>query len=695
VAYASARERLADQVGIVASYEDMFGHMVHTTDETRSAILSALGYDTSSDRALDEELERRRLEQSRRLIAPVEVLPVDSQRVWQLRIRLPPRLEGTHFDFLLNVRCDDGTEASVEGRLLGGRRGTTTLRIPVSLGLGYHSIHLDVDAAGGELSSSQRRIVHPRSCLTVGEVLSERRVTGIWTNLYTLRSHRNCGVGDLTDLARLVDWAHDYEAEFVGINPLHSLRNRDGDVSPYRPTSRLFCNEIYVDVNAVPELSHCAEAQSTLASDEYSEACDRLRRGRFVEYESIAGLKLRLLDSLYESLLDHRDADAASRYRDFCDFKSASGRDLVRYATFRALEHSFLRSGLDTDWQSWPQAFHSPEATSVAEFRRVNHRQVDFHCYVQFELDRQLAVVSDLAHSAMAIGTYGDLALGSDPTGADAWAYQDLIIRGAHIGAPPDDFAAEGQDWGLPPLSPDRLRETGYDYWIKLLQSNMRHLGALRLDHAMGLLRQFWIPRGCPGSQGAYMSYPAGDLLGILALESRRSGTIIVGEDLGTVPAGFQSLLARWGILSSRVLYFERSRAGVFRPSTAYSKRAMVTANTHDQAPLAGYWRSRDLELRVGAGAYADRRQSEQARADRAREREGLEKRLVADGLLPGGRDDHSARELTRAVYSFLGMTPSPLVGVSLDDLACPWSDQRALQVLVPQDACQYRRAGG
>jgi 4-alpha-glucanotransferase len=324
----------------------------------------------------------------------------------------------------------------------------------------------------------------------------------------------------------------------------------------------------------------------------------------------------------------------------------------------------------NANWREWPDEYRRPVSPAVAEFRLANERDVEFHCYVQFELDRQLGAVASEARSSMAIGLYGDLALGSDTGGADCWAYRDVFVHGVRLGAPPDDFATGGQDWGLPPISPEALKASGYDFWIKLLRANLKHAGALRIDHAMGLFRQFWIPSGLPASHGAYVKFPARDLLGILALESTRNDALIVGEDLGTVPSGFQSLLARWGILSSRVLYFEHNRDGSFRHHREYSKRAMVTANTHDLVPLAGYWKGRDLELRRDAGAYADTNAYTEARRRRHHEQVRLRERLNISPSEGGEQTDHITAAKTRAAYLFLAKTPAPLVGVSLDDLA-------------------------
>jgi 4-alpha-glucanotransferase len=324
----------------------------------------------------------------------------------------------------------------------------------------------------------------------------------------------------------------------------------------------------------------------------------------------------------------------------------------------------------------------------VERFRRDHADEVDFHGYLQFELDRQLAGVAAQARSAgLRIGLYHDLAIGAAPDGSDAWSFPGLFVADASIGAPPDALAENGQNWELPPLHPLQIRQDGYRFWIRLLRGAFAHAGALRIDHVMGLSRQFWIPKGFDGRDGAYVRYPAADLFGVLALESRRSGAIVVGEDLGTVPAGFDELLERWGVLSTRVLYFEREDTGEFRPSHTYSRRAVATVNSHDLAPLAGFAEGRDLVLRRQAGAITSDVDLEEAQAHRKLDCEALLLRLEAEGFWPladsptevdstsgtgwgSNAGQLGLAELCAAVHMFLGRSPAPLVGVSLDDLA-------------------------
>jgi len=504
-------------------------------------------------------------------------------------------------------------------------------------------------------------------CIAPAERLGRSRVFGFWTNLYTVRDGRSLGFGDLSSLARIVAFAGELGAAFVGLNPLHALRNRGREISPYAPVSRLFRNPLYLDVRAVPGFADCAEARGRLASPEAAAALERARAADRLDHEALAALQRSLLEPLFARFEAAGRADA-SRRRDFDAFCQRGGELLEDFAVFCALEEHLETQGYPPDWRAWPAGYRDPRGAGVCAFAERHAPRVAFHAWVQFELDRQLAGVARAARRAgLAVGLYQDLALGSLASGFDAWAFPDLFRRDVHVGAPPDDYAAQGQDWGIPPMDPERLAARGYDYWRALLRAGFAHAGALRIDHVLGLVRQFWIPAGRPPREGAYVPFPARDLMTVVAEESRRHEALVIGEDLGTVPPGMAARLARYGILSSRVMLFERDPSGAFRPASRYSPRALVTANTHDLPPLRGWWEARDLALREVLGLVS----AEEARA-RRREREAarraLRRRLVRDGHLPPEPDPDPAR-LAGAVHAFLARTPSPLLGVSLDDL--------------------------
>ena len=305
--------------------------------------------------------------------------------------------------------------------------------------------------------------------------------------------------------------------------------------------------------------------------------------------------------------------------------------------------------------------------------------RVDYHRWLQFECERQLGEVAEVARRrGLTIGLYQDLAIGTSPAGSDVWSNPDLFVQGASVGAPPDPYAASGQNWGLPPIDPRALRRDAYRYYIRLLRTGFRSAGALRIDHVMGLFRLFWIPEGMTGKQGAYINYPSRELLGILALESVRHRALVVGEDLGTVPKEVPAALAKWGVLSSKVLYFEREKRGGFKAADRYPPLSFATANTHDLATLAGFWRGRDVELRVQHGLVEPGESASAAATERMREKEALVRRLRSSGMLPvseraprgSGTDLAWEHMLRQAVHTFLCSTPAVIVGLSLDDLA-------------------------
>jgi len=298
---------------------------------------------------------------------------------------------------------------------------------------------------------------------------------------------------------------------------------------------------------------------------------------------------------------------------------------------------------------------------------------VDFHRWLQFELDRQLgSVANDAQRAGLALGVYQDLAVGSAPSGSDVWANPGLFVPGATVGAPPDMYSDEGQNWGLPAIDPHVLRETRYDYWVRLLRAGFRHAGALRLDHALGLFRMFWVPLGAPAREGTFMKSFAHDLFGILALESVRHGSLVVGEDLGTVPPEVPQVLAKWGVLGSKVVVFERDfHSGRFRPADQYPRLALATVDTHDLPPMVGWLEQRDIVLRSEVGDLTDPEQQRGMRDQRTGDRWALIEMLIEAGLLPpSARENVRSEPLIAALHAFIRRTPSALVGLSLDDLA-------------------------
>ena len=658
---------LAERAGIIPEYVDQSGRETRrTSDDTRVRLLGALGIDASSDSGIRDGLERFR-EMELRPMQSVRVICADDVTQGAPLAALASRTR-KRTQWWLEIEQENGQRVTRSGEAKAGT--SCDITFDSALPAGYHELSLKVHGGAGEHDIRQTLIVVPTHCPSATKLAGTHGLFGLTANLYTVRSHRNCGIGDFSDLGNLLGWAGISGAAFVGVNPLHALRNRGMDISPYSPISRVFRNVAYIDVERVPELADSSEARSLMGSEVFTTELARLRATKSVEYERVMALKRPVLEALHRTFTAQRVTSSSSRADEYEEYLRQEGGALRSFATWVALQEHFERLDGRVSWRDWPETFHDPQSSAVAEFTAQNAGAVDFHCYLQFLLDEQLETAAQQGSaSGLSIGLYQDLAIGTAPNSSDTWLTPDLFVQGASVGAPPDEYAPEGQNWGLPPLNPHRLRETQYRYWIDLVRSSLRHSGALRIDHVMGLFRQFWVPEGCNGKAGAYVRFPSDDLLGILALESTRANALIVGEDLGTVPPDVPPALERSQVLSSRVLYFEREADGGFKASSTYERRSLATANTHDMPTIAGYWVGRDIELRESVGMSTSPEEREKMEKQRRHERWMLVQRLVAEGLLPQLNDAPTELELRRAVHEFLCRTPAALVGLSLDDL--------------------------
>lgn len=667
----SALARLAARLGILPRYVDTTGTVRRTSDRTTEALADALGYDASSETTAAAALRALEAEDAASPLPPTRVCAPTAAR------RVPLALTGALADaraieWQVEVRDEADNRTSASGRLARVRSGAT-LTLPMPLAHGYFTLRLELAARGlPPVQAEQHLIVTPPRCPLPRERLGKRGVFGLLANLYTVESDRNWGAGDLGDLGTLVDFAGAIGAAFVGVNPLHALRNTRREISPYSPISRLYRNPLYLDVTAVPELADDPALARRIASRAMQATLARLRSETRVDYAGVMAVKAPLIAALHRTFAAHHRDRRTARGRAYRRYRDAEGETLVDFATYVALEQH-LAPTAGRDWRRWPRAYRDPASSVVAAFRVEHAEAVERAMWVQFELDRQLGTVAERAeHAGLALGVYQDIALGSATRGADPWAFPGrFVLDGTSLGAPPDGLAPAGQNWGLPPLDPHVLRRDGYRYWSRLLRSAFRHAGALRIDHVMGLFRQFWIPARRPGSEGAYVRFPANDLLGILALESTRAGALVIGEDLGTVPPGLPQRLRAAGMLSTRVLLFSRDRRGGFLRASRYPEQALLGANTHDMVPLAGWTRERDLVLRRAHGQLRSAAELAAARRDRRGAVAALRELLVDAGLWPRDRpadgDDPAFRG---AVHAFLCRTPAALVGIALDDLA-------------------------
>jgi 4-alpha-glucanotransferase len=461
--------------------------------------------------------------------------------------------------------------------------------------------------------------------------------------LYGVRSARNWGIGDFTDLEGLIALAGHLGADGVGLNPLHALFDgRPGDCSPYSPNSRLFLNALYIDVEKLGEFHSgvLAESGDTLA---------RLRASDTVDYAAVATLKWRALRSAFEKFTAEPND---TRRQDFEKFRAERGSLLSRFACFEVLRHKFKQP-----WWEWPEAWRQPDEAECARLREGSDgAEIEFVEFVQWTADRQLRACRDLATSlGMKVGLYLDVAVGVQSDGFDAWNEQAAISRHLAVGAPPDALNAAGQNWGLAGFNAAGLELKSFEPYRAMLRASMRYAGAIRLDHVLGLKRLYVVPQGFGPDNGVYVQMPFEALLAATAQESMAHRCVVIGEDLGTVPEGFREQMAEWGIWSYQVMMFERDEHGLFRGVDHYASNALVTFNTHDLSTYAG-WRSfSDLALKRSLGI--DPGESDDARWHALR--------MLTDVLCHHGIDRHDLY----AVAGFLARTRSRLLAISLEDL--------------------------
>ncbi len=673
---------------IAPRYWDNGGNLRITSTATYEALLTALGVPWEERQLLAASLATRRARLWQRFLEPVVIFRQESEPgclhavLKSARPEIPDDLSGW-----IEITGETGEARSWEidpaaVRLLGVRPREAefslrlTLPLPGDLDLGYYDLTLHLGSGGQQQQGRSRLIAAPPRAYQPPALAAERRLWGLGAPLYALRSRRNWGMGDFRDLHTLTTLAGELGAAFVGVNPLHaSAPSHLADMSPYAPTSRVAVNFLYLDLEAVPELADSPEARVLAASADFQESLQRLRDSRLVQYPDIFRLKRRVLGLCWQGFLDRHgppEAPRTGRGREFARFVQADGIPLEKYGRYAALVEILKQA----DWRRWPAGFHHPDGPDVADFAARHRQLVLFHQYVQWLTASQLESVWAAARRAgLPFSLYQDLALGSGAGGFETWAHPGLFARGVSMGAPPDAFNLQGQNWGLPPMIPEKLRESGYRLFIDTLRANCPPDGILRLDHVMGMFRLFCIPAGAGADQGTYIYYPAREFLAILALESVRRRTLIIGEDLGTVAPRVRKELARQGMYSYKVFYFERTPTGACRPPGDYPRQALATITTHDLPTLAGYWEGRDMEVKERLHLYQYPGQAAADAAARPAERERFVQALAGEGLIPPGREPHlkAARRCPEAVRlgvaQFLGKSQAALVEIRLEEV--------------------------
>lgn len=679
----TALDRLAAFAGILPEYFDVGGVRHVTSETTKRVLLATMGIDAATDAQASAALADYERRAWTRRLPPVAVFTVEEPTL-AIALTLPAALARRQLGWTLTRETGEvvrGTltperSPAMAERRLGEMQFTRYRYDLTAAGVapaeGYHRFELDADTDAERAATTL--IVAPARCYRPPALAGDGRVWGLALQLASLRSRRNWGSGDFGDLTALIDFAADAGAGAIALNPLHALKAVEPQqASPYSPSSRLFGNPLYLDIEAIPEFAICELARRAVAEAGFQAQLRALRATELVDFAGLAAAKREILELLYRCFRDRHRGTGDARDAAFEAFLAGGGEALRGHALFEAIAEKLHAEGLTgaADWRRWPEPLRDAHGAAAARFAKENAERVELHAYLQWQFEAQLdAAAARAADRGLGVGLLHDLAVGIDPGGSERWSDPRLYASVAAVGAPPDVYQPAGQNWGLPPLIPDGLRDAAYAPFIATLRRNMRGAGALRIDHVMGLLRLYWVPDGAGAQAGAYVGYPFDDLLGVLALESQRNRCLVVGEDLGTVPPEVVAGMRRCGILSLRPLYFESGPDGEVVGPERFLHEAVVSIGTHDLPTLRGYWQGHDLDVRRSLGQFAAPGALDAQRSLREADRARILRALQREGLLEGVENPRAwSPTLADAVHRFLARTPTKLLLFAMEDV--------------------------
>lgn len=508
--------------------------------------------------------------------------------------------------------------------------------------------------------------VAPRRCFGIDDIEANGRLWGLAAQAYSVKRRGDGGIGDWGGIAILAEEATKLKADAVALSPASAVFLQGlARFEPYSPSSRLCLNPLHADPAAVFDPRLVERVQARIAA---SAGQAKFEEARSIDWKSAANLKLAVFRELFDEF-SRNGGEHSNLWRRFGRFRSAEGAPLGDHARFEAIGMLIAGSDEGSDWRNWPSALRNPRSREAIDFGRRHEREILFHEFLQWLSNESLAAAHRRALAAgMRIGLISDLTVGISPRGSQAWAYQSEVFNGLSVGAPPDAFNRKGQDWGLTTHSPQALWKTGFDQFLRTIRVAMRHAGGIRIDHIIGLNRLWLIPSGAPATEGAYVRYPLRDLLRLVALESHRHRVIVIGEDLGTVPAGFSDQLERFGILGTRVLWFERGKGGFRRPER-WPRPVLSMATTHDLPTVTGWWRGRDIGLRAKQGHF-NRNELRRQKTARAQDRRALWNAFLRAGVASGRMPGSSApAKVVDAALQFVARAPNALNLVTLEDV--------------------------
>lgn len=611
---------LAELAGISSSYIDKTGKEHFTSDDVRRFFLNAMHYHANSQGEIESSA---------------------------LRLKHKPLLDDTlAFYDTEPVTFELNSEESYDLSLIDEKGNTVwqqttdggTVTIAQGLNHGYYTLRA---AKNGNIRAESLLIYAPQMCYFPEFIKNKEHIYGVSLMLYALRSETSIGIGDFGDLREIVRLTAENGGDVVGINPLgvmspYTLSSPlfnllKGDVSPYRSLSRLFINYAYLDLKSEPDFIHSPEVKKFMANPEVIGEIKRLNESVNVLYAPALQLKLKILELMYQYFIKKADK---SRKQAFARYKKQKGEELENLCVFEALLEAHKG---ETFWRFWRDGTDDIRSAATIEFRKNHKERIDLFQYCHWLADVEIKAVQRLAKSLkMKVGLYADMPIGAASNGAEVWENPKAYVLETGVGAPADPMRPKGQSWGFTPYHPMMLARQHYAPFIRLVRENMMYAGALRIDHAMGLRRLFWgfFKDDNPVVQGAYVYYDIKALTAILCLESNRCQCLLIGEDLGTVPAGFREYMAEHGLLSYKVFFRQKEKDGSFIKPKDYMYMSLAQSSTHDQATSCGFWSNEDIEVFKSCGLYVNYEQYQSNLDGRRKDRENMIKAFENEGLL-------------------------------------------------------------
>ena len=662
----SSLQKLADTIGILTSYTDACNQEHEIEDNVIRLLAEKLGYKAGNEEEIARSIELYHKKRWQKTLESISV--VEQKDIW-FDVVLPENHDTSDLKLRLRYRGNEGSFEPGFGVFDEGGRYTightvykkVVVKINGRLEVGYYEIELET---GGKKYKSVLAVA-PEKCYA-NETLEKERLWGFAVQLYSLNSSRNWGIGDFTDLYNLVDICKRSGADVIGLNPLNVLSHDfPEDASPYGSVSRLFLNPIYIDVEKVPGFTpeDMASCRDKVAG---------LRDSELIQYTPVYELKITMLEKLYRRMLQDKKSPYYADYEAYCRRK---GAELDKLALFQALSEERAHT-VWGGWKAWEEEYRNSNSRAVAEYAKKHHERIGFFKYLQFEAERQFdAVKKHIDEQGLKIGLYRDLAVGVCQNSAELWGDYETFIKDAGAGAPPDELFCNGQNWGLGAFHPEVLKERAYEPYIKVLRANMHNAGALRIDHAMGLMRLFVIlnQEEC----GSYVLYNFADMLNILAIESWLNRCTIVGESIGIVPEGFIEKMAEKNIGSLSVLWVERPLGSSdFKSPSEYPAKAFASVGTHDMPPLKMWWFGYEIAEKHKLGIYTEE-QMNWCYHERELERRKLLFALDSNAVWPEDkprRGDYLYGEaypegIEEAVHRFVARAPSEVFLSQLEDI--------------------------